>query len=97
MGGSTALGTTTEGMGGSVTCGTVGRVTAGIGGSRVTVSVGTAGRVGTAGMLGTAAAGAAAGVVSAKWRAPWHVCPVSRSVHAMITASKLVFEAIAQC
>lgn len=85
IGCSTALGTTTDGMGGSVTCGTVGRVTAGIGGSMVTVSVGRAGRP------ATVAGVAATGVVSARWRAPW--LP-ARSVHAMIMAKKLVVEAM---
>ncbi|CAM0876610.1 unnamed protein product [Alopecurus aequalis] len=98
MGGRTTLGTTTAGMGGSVTCGTVGRVTAGMGGIRVTVFVGTAVRVGTAGMPGTAlaAGAAAAGVVSARWRAAWQVVPARRSVHAMIMANRLELLVIAR-
>ena len=96
MGGRTALGTTMAGMGGRVTCGTVGRVTDGMGGIRVTVSVGTAGKVGTAGRPGTAlaAGAAAAGVVSARLRAAWHVLPARRSAHAMNTANLLALEAI---
>ena len=97
IGGSTALGTMMAGMGGRVTCGTVGRVTDGIGGIRVTVSVGTAGKVGTAGRPGTAlaAGAAAAGVVSARLRAAWHVLPARRSAHAMIMANMLALEAMA--
>jgi hypothetical protein len=98
MGGSTALGTTMAGVGGSATCGTVGRVTAGMGGSRVTVSVGTAGKVGTAGSPGTAlaAGAAAAGVVSARWRAASQVVPARRSAHAMTIVNIFPLEAIAR-
>ncbi|KAE8796673.1 hypothetical protein D1007_28300 [Hordeum vulgare] len=96
MGGRTALGTTMAGMGGSVTCGTVGRVTDGMGGIRVTVSVGTPGKVGMAGRPGTvlAAGAAAADVVSARLRAAWHVLPARRIAHAMTTANMLAVEAI---
>ncbi|KAE8796675.1 hypothetical protein D1007_28302 [Hordeum vulgare] len=96
MGGRTALGTTMAGMGGSVTCGTVGTVTDGMGGIRVTVSVGTAGKAGTAGRPGTAlaAGAAAAGVVSTRLRAAWHVLQARRSAHAMIMANMLALEAM---
>jgi hypothetical protein len=95
-GGSVACGTVgtvtvgTAGIGGSVACGMVGTVTAGTAGTG-----GRVGKVGAAGREGTEAAGAAAGVVSAKFRAPWHVWP-ARSVHAMIMANKLALEAIAR-
>ncbi|KAE8796671.1 hypothetical protein D1007_28297 [Hordeum vulgare] len=107
IGGMVTLGTEGRaGIGGRVTCGTVTAGTVGIAGIVTAGTVGTAGiggrvgMAGTAGRPGTAAAagGEAAGVVSAKWRAPWHVWPPS-SVHAMITANKLklALEAIAQC
>jgi hypothetical protein len=95
MGGNVTCGTVgtvtvgTAGIGGSVACGTVGMVTAGTAGIG-----GSVGKVGTAGRAGTEAAGAAAGVVSAKMRAPWHVLPARSIVHAMIMANKLAFEAI---
>ena len=96
-GGSVTLGTTMAGIGAIVTCGTVGRVTDGMGGISVTVSVGTEGKVGTAGRPGTAlaAGAAAAGVVSARLRAAWHVLPARRSAHAMIMANMLPLEAMA--
>ena len=103
IGGMVTLGTEgTAGIGGSVTCGTVSAGTVGIADTVTAGTVGTAGiggsvgMVGTAGRPGTAAAagGAAAGVVSAKWRAAWHVV-LARSVQAMIMAKKLVVEAMA--
>ncbi|KAJ1287704.1 hypothetical protein BS78_02G031400 [Paspalum vaginatum] len=76
----------TAGIGGTApTAGTVG--TAGIGGRATAGTVGTCG-LGTAGMPGTAA-GEAAGVVSARWRAAWHVLlPASTSAMASAVVAR---------
>ncbi|TVU41132.1 hypothetical protein EJB05_14627, partial [Eragrostis curvula] len=85
MGGKVATGTPgTAGIGGKVAAGIdVTAPAAGIGGSATPGTVGTGG-FGTVGMPGTAA-GTAAGVVSARWRAAWQVLLIV-SISAMTTA-----------